>query len=152
MGYRVVPTMSRTPLADVHCAHADASPAHSSDEREALEAELQSACESAEAAWPGVNLPRALFVEQLAGSVSDVRTRAGALEEVYLACACGLGERTALSFLEQRYLAHVPAAVGHMKLPAATVDEVTQHVRDKLLVAAPGKRPEIATYAGRGKP
>lgn len=116
---------------------------------------MQTICARAEAAWPGIELARPDFVSYLASHQialdgPDDGPR-DALTDIYLAHACGLGEPTALAYLDRHYLARVPAAVGHMNLPAATVDEVAQQVRDKLLVARPGKPPKIAEYAGRGR-
>lgn len=129
--------------------------------RDALERELAAICERAEQTWPGVALTRVEFVGYLAEcgvplqsqvqSDAGAESGAGTITDVYLAHACGRGDPAALAHLERHYLARVPGAVAHMKLPAATVDEVTQQVRDKLLVAGPGAQPKIAGYAGRGK-
>src|SRR5688572_25476403 len=66
--------------------------------------------------------------------------------ELELAFACREGDAAALARFEARYLAQVPAALGHMKLQPALVDEVRQRVREKLLVGG-----RLAEYAGRGR-
>lgn len=167
-------SIASTPLADAYCAglaarasadtNAAGEPAAGRIERDAfasdsdradLEQALQTACERAEKTWPGVGIARTEFVTYLATGAATLALGAdGAPEtvsEVYLAHACGRGDATALDHLERYYLARIPAAVSHMKLPAATVDEVTQQVRAKLLVPGPDGRAKIADYAGRGK-
>lgn len=126
-------------------------PAWARKDDAALERELVAVCERAEAAWPEVELAREVFVGELANSGVGLFSGTGVAEEVYLACACGRGQPTALAYLDKHFLSAIPACVAHMKLSAATVDEVTQLVREKLLVARDGGAPKIAAYAGRGK-
>jgi len=73
-----------------------------------------------------------------------------ALAELYLACACSAGDATALALFDAHYLGAVPAALAHMRLPSATVDDVRQHVRSTLLVSEDGKC-RLDDYAGRGR-
>lgn len=144
-----------TPLADVYCARLAGD--ETVEDRAALEERLRDMCAEAERAWPDIDLPRAVFVEHLGDHLASAQSRsngvddAGTIADVYLACACGRGDPVALGYLEKHYLARIPAAVGHMRLPAATVDEVAQQVRAKLLLAEPGETPKIARYAAQGK-
>ena len=71
-------------------------------------------------------------------------------EEARLARRCAAGDEAALRELETEYLSIVPAALAYMRLPKATVEDIAQTVRDKLLVAEPGAEPRIVGYAGRG--
>jgi RNA polymerase sigma-70 factor (ECF subfamily) len=73
-----------------------------------------------------------------------------AIAEATLALACADGHREALARFEERYLSGIPAALAHMKLDAAEIDEVRQIVRDRLLVASDGEPARIVGYAGRG--
>jgi RNA polymerase sigma-70 factor (ECF subfamily) len=70
--------------------------------------------------------------------------------ELALACACASADRRALAIVEERYMSVVPPALAHMGLDAATVDDVAQAVRDKLLVADAGGEIKLLRYAGRG--
>jgi RNA polymerase sigma-70 factor (ECF subfamily) len=70
-----------------------------------------------------------------------------AAAEVELALGCAEGKAAAHEAFERRYLGAVADALAPMKLSAATVDEVRQMVREKLLVGDP---PAIVAYAGRG--
>ena len=71
--------------------------------------------------------------------------------ELALAHGCAAGDPAALAALERHYLAGIPAGLGHMKLPAAVVDDVVQLTRARLLVAEPGATPRILEYAGQGR-
>lgn len=70
--------------------------------------------------------------------------------DLYLACACTLGVPAAVEALVEQHLAMTPAYVSHLKLPAADLDELGQHLRAQLLVATPGRRARIAEYTGSG--
>jgi RNA polymerase sigma-70 factor, ECF subfamily len=70
--------------------------------------------------------------------------------ELELARACARGDAAALAAFDERYLRAVGDALASMKLGAATVDEVRQLVRTKLLVGEDGAPPRIVEYAGHG--
>ncbi|MCC7535400.1 MAG: transcriptional regulator [Deltaproteobacteria bacterium] len=75
-----------------------------------------------------------------------------AAREIDLARGCARGEAAAIERFEAEYLSVVPGALASMRLPPATVDEVRQLVRTKLLVAdEPGGEPRIVQYAGKGQ-
>lgn len=117
-----------------------------------LERTLAAAVASAEAAWPGVRIPSESFVAHLAahasadtGSLADLR-----LSDLYLACACGLGNAAALAAFEQAYFGDIDAAVVRVTGSKAIRDDVAQALRSTLFAPRPGKSPQIAVYAGRG--
>jgi RNA polymerase sigma-70 factor (ECF subfamily) len=111
-------------------------------------------CGEAAAAWPGVIVDRdalvATFADKLAGEEPPALTAAN-VAEVLLALACAAGDAAALAAFDREYLSVVPQALGAMKLPAATVDDVRSIVRDKLLLADGDRPPRIIEYAGRGR-
>src|SRR5262245_24537077 len=108
---------------------------------------LREAVAAARAAWPGVEVPAEDFQRHL-----EERGAAEALHvaDLYLACACLRGDREALGLFERRFLADVPKHLGHMNLPAASVEEVRQQLREKLLVGTGGAAPRLGDYSGRG--
>jgi len=135
-------------------ALSDAFLAAASDEShdDALEARLEAICFVASTAWPDFDIPRETFVAYL-GRCADEPLEVGddALAEIYLACGCSREDRAALALFDARYMDAIPAFLGHMKLSRATIDEVRQLVRHKLLVSEPGQAPKLDAYAGRGK-
>jgi RNA polymerase sigma-70 factor, ECF subfamily len=77
--------------------------------------------------------------------------------ELALACACERGDAAALAQFEARYFPVIDLALGPMKLPVGTADEVRQLVRTKLFVGSPDPSgsgvidpPKVRSYAGRG--
>lgn len=102
-------------------------------------------------AWPELTLDHDDFAAYAAAVDAPADLDDEALAELYLACGCSRGDATALALFEARYLAVVPAALAHMRLGTATLDDVRQLVRHKLLVAEPGQAPKLDGYAGRGK-
>src|SRR5581483_11806447 len=71
-------------------------------------------------------------------------------DELYLTCACALGDARAHALLEARYFPRVIAHLARRGLEPATTDELAQRLRVKLLVGDGGRTPKIAAYAGRG--
>jgi RNA polymerase sigma-70 factor (ECF subfamily) len=98
-------------------------------------------------AWPGVEVSRA----EIAAFVAGEETEISEVADVYLACACARGESAALRAFEEHFLAQVPAFVSRLRLSAAEVDEVTQALRQRLLMPGTNAPPKIALYRGRGK-
>lgn len=110
------------------------------------------AIERAGARWPELDLDPDDFAAYAARCVeAPDELDDDALAELFLACGCSQGDRTALALFEAKYLDVVPAALAHMKLGEDILDEARQLVRHKLLVAAPGETPKLDSYAGRGK-
>jgi RNA polymerase sigma-70 factor (ECF subfamily) len=107
---------------------------------------------AARAAWPGVTVPVADFVAWLGErQPPDDERAAWHTDELYLTCALARGDATALAQFEARYMPLVAPAVARMGLTAARVDDVQQTLRLQLFTAAPGARPKIAEYSGRGE-
>jgi RNA polymerase sigma-70 factor, ECF subfamily len=126
---------------------------------DALEPLLQALLDAGRAAWPELGLGGEDFVGHLSSLWAAAAPPAEAqefllsvsyAEDLYLACACAHGDATALGALEQRYLSHVPSFLPARETTPARVAEVLQELRQRLLVAAPGGRPRIAAYTGRG--
>lgn len=111
-------------------------------------------CERGEAAWPQFRVDRdalVAYVDARPAVTDPTALDDDAITELYLCCACNLGVAAAQAAFDERYLGNLAAALAHMKLDADTVDEVTQRVRRKLLVASDGGSAKIDEYAGRGK-
>jgi RNA polymerase sigma-70 factor (ECF subfamily) len=88
----------------------------------------------------------------LAGALAKLEAGLDAIEletafEVHLALACAKGDGRALAHFDRTYLPAARARLAAMKLPAATIDDVLQSVREKLLV---GSEPKLLGYVGRG--
>ncbi len=123
------------------------------DEPATLDATLARLITGAVAAWPRLTIDRRALATLIAERVTPERlaTAQPAVTELALARACAAGEPAALAALEREYLAGVPAGLGHMRLPAAVIDDVMQLTRTRLLVAEPGATPRILDYAGQGR-
>jgi RNA polymerase sigma-70 factor (ECF subfamily) len=106
--------------------------------------------DSARAAWPGVEVPLAVFAPYLAARRTGPEPTAERTAELYLACACASGVPAALAAFEQRFLSHVPAFLGRLALPDSTLTEVKQLLRAKLFVSTGPAPAKIAEYTGQG--
>jgi RNA polymerase sigma-70 factor (ECF subfamily) len=119
---------------------------------EGLDALLARHLTEARAAWPTVALTDEAFLRHLARHLPEGVTAEafGQLHggDLYLACACAEGHPQALRAFDQHILKKVPSRLG--ALPRATVDEVLQVLRARLLMARGDAPPKVADYSGRG--
>ncbi|MFP2907340.1 sigma-70 family RNA polymerase sigma factor, partial [Pyxidicoccus sp. 3LFB2] len=81
------------------------------------------------------------------GALEDVLRQLRA-DDLYLACACAAGEPQALRHFEHHILPKVSSRLGQH--PGATLDEVLQVARQRLLLGVGGTAPKIAEFSGRG--
>jgi RNA polymerase sigma-70 factor (ECF subfamily) len=123
-----------------------------SGEIEVLEARLRAAVEASRLRWPGVSLAEEAFVDHLAalvlpGTDPGEALDAMQLEELYLACACGQGDRAALEAFDQRFSEDLRIAHVRMGGRAPGLEDYLQTIRRKLFAEQP---PGILRYAGTG--
>lgn len=144
-------------LAATFLAHARVRVALPADAA-ALERVLVQAWEGACSQWPSVALPAELFVRYIAERLPDASPGSPieslleqlSLAELYLACACVHGVSGATESFERHYLSKLPGLLGYLKQSAATIDDICQMTRVKILVRTPESAPRINDYSGRG--
>src|ERR1041384_546011 len=91
---------------------------------------------SAHVAWPTVELSPEQFVSHLArhipanDSIESTLARMHT-DDLYLACACALGEKNAILIFEQHCLAGLEGALQRYRGCSDLVEEVKQRVRDR---------------------
>ena len=99
---------------------------------------------AARAAWPGVEVAPAALEAYVAARDG------GELADLYLACACIARDARALAYFEQELVACVARAVRKLGGDRATADELTQVLRERLLVGTAERPPRLVEYSGRG--
>ncbi len=72
------------------------------------------------------------------------------LEDLYLSCACALGDPKAMAHFEEKLLPQVAPAIAGINASPTFVAEVKQQIRRKLFLAEGAAPPKIAEYAGYG--
>lgn len=109
---------------------------------------------AARRAWPDVSLDDDRFIPHLAGHVAPRGDgsclRSMRVDDLYLACACGLGDAAAVAAFEARYGPEIDHALRRLRAPADLWDEIRQQVAEHLLVGRGGKPPHLMTYRGHG--
>ena len=120
---------------------------------EVLERRLKAMLQAGWAAWPGLDLPAASYVDYLAERIPrgpDPDSALGALhaEDLYLACACARSVRGA-GDVRAQLDPQVAPYVRRVDSSPAFLDEVQQFLRDKLFVSADGSPPTVTKYSGR---
>ena len=70
--------------------------------------------------------------------------------DLYLACACALGDGRALQAFDTEYGRDIDLAIARSGNVNLSKDEFRQALRNKLFVARETRPPKIADYAGRG--
>jgi RNA polymerase sigma-70 factor (ECF subfamily) len=120
-----------------------------------LERALAEVVERGRRAWPGIDVPDEAFARHVeerapAGEERTRFLRAVYAEDLYLACACGRGDRRALAEFESRFLSQVETFLDRGGAFPDFAAEVKQSLRERLLVARDGLVPRIGGYTGRG--
>jgi RNA polymerase sigma-70 factor (ECF subfamily) len=118
-----------------------------------LERSLERMLADARAAWPGIAVTDEAYVRYVAErapTAEGARLEDLHAADVYLACACAGGDAQAIAALDRGYLPEVLAILGRCGIERAVADEAVQKLRERLFVAADGKRAKIADYSGRG--
>ncbi|HTA91896.1 MAG TPA: sigma-70 family RNA polymerase sigma factor [Polyangiaceae bacterium] len=127
----------------------------SADSAASVSTWLHATLAAASERWPQIALDSAVFAHDLGRRFThaglDLKL-ASSLHSVdlFLACACALNVPHAASTFDRDYLQGVAALLRHIDASSAFAEEVRQCLRDKLLVAAAGEAPRIASYTGRG--
>jgi RNA polymerase sigma-70 factor (ECF subfamily) len=107
----------------------------------------------ARAAWPAIVVSDEAYVRHVAERASKgegARPQDLHAADVYLACACAAGDPQAIAALDRAFFPEVLAVLARSGVPRAVADEAVQRLRERLFVAADGKRAKIADYSGRG--
>ena len=114
--------------------------------------DLQAVIERGRRRWPAIAVPLDLeaHVRRCAPAGEAAWLASAAVEDLYLACACLAHDEAALAVLEREVIARVAQFVAHLRVASDVIDEVKQVLRERLLVAAPGREPRLAEYAARG--
>src|SRR5262245_61213893 len=89
------------------------------------------------AAYPRIAAPRdelARLVAQRLEGEEHPDQLAG--DEIFLACACALGDAAAIAELERRYFGAIPPALAKLSLGRDEIAEVEQLMRVRLFVAS----------------
>lgn len=107
--------------------------------------------ERGRSAHPSITVPRERFDEHLdrAGVGEVAEGEEVFAEDLYLACACSLGDRRALHAFETELLPRLQPFVARVISAPDFVSEVLQTVRMRLLVRTAEREPGIQDYGGR---
>lgn len=122
---------------------------------EAIGAMLSTLCDQAIAVHPELGVSRGDLAAALAARLpDDVDIELGLtrlhVADILLAVACAGGDSAAIDAFQPMLEATVNAAARSVRAPADIGDEVTQRLREVLLVGDAKKGPRITNYAGRG--
>jgi RNA polymerase sigma-70 factor (ECF subfamily) len=115
---------------------------------------LAAAVTAARARWPDFSVDTLAFREHLVAQLPDDdpgrALSSWHVADLYLAFACGRGDRKALELFDRDLLGKVPAFLARLSPAPSFVDEVRQVLREKLFVAPVGDKAKIDAYSGRG--
>jgi len=116
-------------------------------------AEFVAMARAAWPAWPGANdAAFARFVEELVRDPNDpARLETLRAADLWLAFHAGMGVAPAIAALEATCFSDLVNVLRARRAEPLQAEEVVQRLRHRLLVAEPGQRTRILTYAGRGE-
>ena len=120
----------------------------------ALEARLAAALAEATGSLPSVTLSAARAVALWGARIEEPSLDALAAlrtSDLVLAAACLEGDRAALALLDTQLQQEVSQSLARRTGPSTFVEDVTQLMRQHLLVGSEGGPPKLGDYAGRGE-
>lgn len=113
--------------------------------------DIDEAVERALATSPRFGAHSEALRDRLTDLASTLRVESLHAHDLMVAVACAAGDAAAIGQFETECISAIDKIIGHMRLPAPTVDDIKQAIRAKLLVreddASP---PKISEYRGRG--
>ena len=120
-----------------------------------LEEMLKAVVEKGRDAHPKLTIDAGEFIGFIGARLEGTSELEAELErlhiaDLYLACACALGQKGAAERLEEVHIPAIGRAVSRIDSSPSFGADVTQRVREKLLVGGRDVRPKISDYAGRG--
>jgi RNA polymerase sigma-70 factor, ECF subfamily len=119
-----------------------------------LDAALLDVIDTAQRACPTFRLPGDVFAaylrERLPADVAlPIALRQMHAADLYLACACALGDARAIAAFDERCLSHLDRAMARMGIDQDMIEEIKQDIRRRVLTGD-GGRAEIVDFCGRG--
>jgi RNA polymerase sigma-70 factor, ECF subfamily len=122
--------------------------------RPGIEQQLGKLLVQAQGARPSLAIDEKEFVEHWAMHLSRCRTPETEFDRLHLAdlllaFGCARGDTEALRLFQREFVPIAVSTVRGVDSSDAFVEEVTQQLLERILVAAPGQ-PRILEYAGRG--
>lgn len=98
----------------------------------------------ARAAWPGIELDAGTFAAYVAARGGDQ------IADLYLACGCAQRDPRAVAAFDRELASCVDRAARKLGGDRSLVDEITQRLRERILVGGGDRPPRITEYTGRG--
>jgi RNA polymerase sigma-70 factor (ECF subfamily) len=116
---------------------------------------LAGARAAARSRWPAFDVGDATFSEYVAARLSVTASLSPALLEqrvsdLYLACACGLGDPQAIAVFESLYFDEVDAVATRLNRKGARADDLRQQIRERLFLGSAEAPPKVTSYSGDG--
>jgi RNA polymerase sigma-70 factor (ECF subfamily) len=110
---------------------------------------LETFCDEARAAWPQLEVDRGVFERFVIERIGDARDgRHGG--DLYLACACTLGNPRAIELADAKYIASLAPALARVT-GEAEIPDILQTVRLRFFVGEPPRAPRIGEYDGSAR-
>lgn len=140
------------PLVEAYCARLTVDVRAQLGEPGDLADRLAAAVERGRKAWPDIAVAPDVFVAHLADKLGVETSRIGelAIEDLWLACALVHGDAAAMRVLEREYIPQIATVLVRRGVGTDNVDDVTQALREHLLVGTATRGGRIADYGGRG--
>jgi len=115
-----------------------------------IAAHLDRAVRDGRSAWPALEVPDDAFAAYLLARAGGADVSGLHLGDLYLACACARKDTAAIATFDREFIAPLAAIVTRGGAPAHVAAEVTQILRERLLVGDAQRPPRVVDYSGRG--
>jgi RNA polymerase sigma-70 factor, ECF subfamily len=115
-----------------------------------LAAPLTRAIRDGRNAWPALEVPDDAFAAYIVARAGGLDVSSLHVADLYLACACARKDRAAIATFDREFIAPLATIVERGGAPAHVGAEVTQILRERLLVGDAERAARIVDYSGRG--
>ncbi|MBN2191257.1 MAG: sigma-70 family RNA polymerase sigma factor [Polyangiaceae bacterium] len=132
------------------CARAGRVP----DPADRLEVLAATATDRARGAWPELDVDLRTFYQHLVTVMAEpsaAELEKVAIEDLYLAFACGHGIAGAVQAFDREYARELEIALTKMRLPPDRASDARQDIRERLFVGFAKSPPQILRYSGTGR-
>jgi RNA polymerase sigma-70 factor (ECF subfamily) len=119
-----------------------------------LESTLEAMVAESRAMWPDVRVQDQIFIAYVADRLLDEHGDKALSKiqatDLYVACACCLGDEVAFSQVNDKYLGDIAHGVKKIDSSQGFVDEVLQRLRAKVFTSEGDALPKVVNFSGRG--
>lgn len=119
------------------------------------ETQLRQLIDQLQSIWPDINLSPEIFLAFIAERVREPITPEAFFSsmkftDLYWACGCVQGDKTSISIYQEQIFPHLEKNLLAFELSSKIIEDIKQHLFQKLFIGDNQNKPKICYYLGEG--